>query len=255
MDPRAPTPSVLADTRSSDDWVARRHSSTPSHDADGAHALRSRILHDLAQAKRHTMRDAPGQLALARQAVVEAEVADEPVTRCSAYLCASLAEADAGLALDVGLLDRAMSLAHRTWSTCASCSGLPSSRPTPTSTPTASRAETALRALRARAIELGDWVRSRSSRPTSRRSPSAARGLGLARRLATEAEAARARTAKRMGWHVRSASARLWPLASGDEAAGLPAVEEGLELARVIASRSVERDRHMALGLLALSGR
>ena len=109
---RADALRVLADARSSDDWSAKtRILQEALEEAGNDHRLRSQILEALAQTKWHTIRDARGEVALAMAAVAEAELQDDPIARCSAYLAAVFARLSAGDGLATDLLERAMALA------------------------------------------------------------------------------------------------------------------------------------------------
>ena len=97
------------------------------------------------------------EVELALRAVEEAELQDDPVARCAAYLTAVFAHLDAGEDIDTGLLERAKALApqvehQRIFMWPAYCEAL-----CDLSLDRLEASAGALARLRDRAIDAGDW--------------------------------------------------------------------------------------------------
>jgi DNA-binding CsgD family transcriptional regulator len=251
---RADALRMLADARSSDDWRAKTLLLEEAlGEAGGDHRLRGEILQALAQTKWHRAEDARGQLELALAAVAEAEIHDDPVARCSAYLTAMLARLSAGEGVEGDLLEKALALAplveHQRvflWPafsqaiTVLQCDRLDEGVVT-------------LRDLHARATASGDWdslplISSNLAFAMFRRG-----AWAEAHRHVVEAE----RGSRQNG----QAPALAWALslramieaAQGNAESARRAAHEALALAVAVGTRSRELDAREALGFLALA--
>ena len=251
---RADALRVLADARSSDDWQAKiRLLEEALGEAGEDHRLRGEILQALSQTKWHTARDARGETALAMAAVAEAELQDDPVARCSAYLAAVFARLSGGQGLAVELLERAEALAplvehQRVFLWPAFCRALTDAQ--------CDRLDTAiatLRDLRGRAVAVGDWdsmplIASNLAEATFRRGAwTEAHGLAL------EAERGSRQNGQAEGLSIALNVLATIEIGLGQDDAGRRAAEEGMALARDVGGRASELYNRAALGFLALS--
>ncbi len=251
---RAAALRVLADARSSDDWEAKGRLLEEALQVTGDdHRLRSTILQDLAQTRFHLGRDARGQLALAMEAVAEAEASQDAVTRCSAYLSAVLAHGNVGRRPDPELLDRAMALSPQVehlrvlfWP--AFCKALMDL--------SCDRIDAAIETfteLRLRAAAAGDWdslpvITTDLARAVFRHGD-----WHLASQVAIEAERGSRQNGQAMGLSRALFARAMVEIVSGHEQEGQLLVEEGIVLAREVGARSAQHDHHLALGFLAFS--
>ncbi len=245
---------MLADARSSDDWQAKIHLLDEALLEVGTdHRLRSRILQALAQTNWHTVRDARGGLALASASVIEADLQDDPVARCSAYLAAVHARLAVGEGLSSDLLERAMALEpfierERVflWPSFtkaladADCDRLDAAIAT-------------LLDLRIRAADMGDWdslplVSGNLADVTFRRG-TWRDALGHA----ADAERGSRQNGQDEALSLALSLRAVIETALGNEVAGREAAEEGLAIARQVHARASELNNRAALGFLALS--
>lgn len=251
---RADAVRMLADARSSDDWQAKISLLQEALDEAGEdHRLRGEILQALSQTKWHTARDARGEVALAMEAVAEAELQDDPVARCSAYLAAVFARLSGGQGIAEELLERAEALAplveHQRvflWPAFtralidAECDRL-------------DPAIDMLQELRGRADAIGDWdsmplISSNLAGATFRRG-----AWREAHGHALEAERGSRQNGQAEGLSFALSVRALIEIGLGHEDAGRQAAEEGIALAREVGGRASELGNRAALGFLALS--
>ena len=245
---------VLADARSSDDWRAKiAILELALAEAGRDHRLRSRILQALAQAMVQTVHDARGGVARALEAVREADLQDDPVTRCGAYLVAMFAHLSAGDGVERDLLERALALAPLVedqrvflWPAYAQALAIGEQGDL-------DAAIGILRRLAARAEALGDWdslpLISASLAHLAYR-----RGFWReARDLALEAEGGFRQNGQGAGLAYGLGVLATVEIGLGHEADGRRVAEEGLVVSRAVGTRSQECEAQAALGSLSLA--